>query len=71
MKPWGHLVEAEDKFKIMAKYRGNAPEEVDTASTRQEAKYLLKEYELAYGVKSMGSRRGPHAADWQLWIEKS
>jgi hypothetical protein len=45
-------------FKIMGKYIGLAPEEIDVAQTREEADYLLGEYKLAYG------------RDWQLWIEE-
>jgi hypothetical protein len=44
-------------IRIMGKYEGLAPEEIDTAETQEEAQTLLDEYKMAYG------------SEWQLWIE--
>lgn len=41
----------------MGKYRGLAPEELDTADTLEEADYLLEEYQLAFG------------STWEVWKE--
>lgn len=44
-------------YKIMGRYKGGEPEEIDIAETNAEAEYLLNEYVLAFG-------RG-----WELWIK--
>jgi len=44
-------------FQILGRYN-NQTEEIDTADTKQEAEYLLGEYQLAFG------------AGWRLWIKK-
>lgn len=44
-------------YKIMGRYNGGEPEEIDTAETGSEAAYLLGEYTLAY------------SNEWELWIE--
>ena len=45
-------------YKIMGKYRNHPKEEIDTADSLREAKYLLGEYQIAYGN------------DWNLSIKK-
>jgi hypothetical protein len=45
-------------YRIMAGYGGNQ-EEVDTAETLEEAQYLAREYNLAYG------------AGWTVWYEEA
>ena len=45
-------------YKIVGKYGGNNPEEIDTADDKEEADYLLGDYKLAF------------SSDWQLWIEE-
>lgn len=46
-----------EEFKIMGSYKGREAEELDTASTPQEAQYLKGEYVMAYGQ------------DFKVWIE--
>ena len=41
-------------YKIYGRYNGNV-EEIDTADSRKEAKYMVAEYQMAYG------------ADWVIW----
>lgn len=41
-------MDSEGPWRILGTYRGNT-EEIDTADTRREAKYLQGEYQLAYG----------------------
>ena len=43
---------------IRGKYLGMPEEDIDTADTFKEARYLKGEYELAFGT------------DWNLYIEK-
>ena len=43
-------------YRIMGKYRGKT-EELDTTNSAKEARYLEREYQLAFG------------ADWIIWIE--
>jgi len=45
-------------YRIIGKYRGLAPEELDTADTLEEANYLLEEYQLAFGNT------------WEIWKEE-
>ena len=42
----------------MGKYEGQT-EVIDTAETKDEARYLWQEYKMAYG------------SEWKLWIEKA
>ncbi|KKL85647.1 hypothetical protein LCGC14_1952620 [marine sediment metagenome] len=42
-------------YKVMGRYNGDT-EELDSADSEQEAKYLLNEYRMAFG------------AGWILWI---
>jgi len=44
-------------FKIMGRYMGRT-EEIDSAETKKDAEYLLREYKLAFGRA------------WKLWIEE-
>ena len=37
------------EYKIMGKYKGQAWEVVDTATSKKEANYLLNEYRIAFG----------------------
>lgn len=37
-------------FVIKGKYKNFETEEIDTAETKKEAEYLLKEYKMAYGT---------------------
>jgi len=43
-------------IRIMGVYRGRT-EEIDTADTHKEARILLNEYRMAFGV------------GWSLWVE--
>lgn len=45
------------EFKIMGKAKGIPTEEIDSAETRESAKYLLQEYQMAFGM------------GWMLWIK--
>lgn len=36
-------------YKIVGSYKGGCFEEIDTATTENQATYLLEEYRLAYG----------------------
>ncbi len=45
-------------YKIMYKYKNQKPEEIDSADTYKDAKYLLHEYQMAYGSGS------------SLWIKR-
>lgn len=36
-------------FEIRGKYPGEAWETIDTADTEQDARYLVREYKMAYG----------------------
>lgn len=45
-------------FKIMGKLPGLETEEIDSADTMKEARYLLKEYRMAFGP------------EWSLWIKR-
>lgn len=44
-------------FRIMGEYRGDK-EEIDDTDCPKEARYLLREYKIAYGE------------DWRIWIEE-
>lgn len=46
----------DNHYRIMGSYRGNA-EEIDETNTPQKAKYLQREYQLAFGN------------DWSVWVE--
>ena len=37
------------KYKIVASYKGGSYEEIDIAKTREDVKYLVSEYKMAYG----------------------
>lgn len=43
-------------IRIRGQYKDKQPETVDTATSEQDAQYLLGEYRLAFG------------RDWKLWI---
>lgn len=43
-------------YKIMGKYQGET-EEIDMATSKDEADYLISEYRMAYG------------RDWKIWAE--
>lgn len=43
-------------YKIMGKYQGET-EEIDMATSKNEADYLISEYRMAYGK------------DWKIWAE--
>lgn len=45
-------------YVIMGQYQGQAPEEIDTADSKQSAIYLKNEYILAFG------------AGWRIWVKK-
>jgi hypothetical protein len=45
------------EYVILGYYRGGE-EEIDTAETKTETQYLLKEYRLAYG------------SEWTIWSRK-
>ena len=45
------------RFRIMGTYQGET-EEIDTADNKEEARYLVAEYRLAFG------------ADWRIWAER-
>lgn len=49
---------AKDVYIIRGRYLGMPEEDIDTADTFKEARYLKGEHELAFGT------------DWNLYIEK-
>lgn len=46
-----------DKYRIMGKYRGRT-EELDSTDSKANAKYMVHEYQLAFG------------AGWSVWIKE-
>lgn len=46
-------------YKIMGRCGGGETEEIDSADSEQEAKYLLNEYRMAFG------------AGWFLWVKQT
>lgn len=43
-------------YKIMGRYKGGSPEEIDEFDNRPEAERMLDEYSMAFGQ------------GWELWI---